>query len=195
MNGVNLQASINGDALINYSFSAPEPIYTNGFIAVGYLSGFGSEGQDGAYFDNVKVYSIPEVEQEILNYISIMPCRIVDTRKAGGAFTPDEIRSYNVWGDVVFQGGNPAGCPSIWGEPRAVFLNVIAVPVSGQGNIIAYPFSSAAPTASLVNWRAGEHNIGGTGPVKTCYNCDKDISIKSRFGTTHVVIDVFGYYE
>ena len=55
MIGVNLQASINGDALINYSFSAPEPLYTNGLIAVGYLSG--TEGQDGAYFDNVKVYS------------------------------------------------------------------------------------------------------------------------------------------
>ncbi len=54
MNGVNLQASINGDALINYSFLAP--IYPNGLIAIGYLSGFGNEGQDGAYFDNVKVY-------------------------------------------------------------------------------------------------------------------------------------------
>lgn len=66
MNGVNLQASINGDALINYSFSAPEPIYNNGLFAVGYLSGFGAEGQDGAYFDNVKVYVSIEERVEAL---------------------------------------------------------------------------------------------------------------------------------
>lgn len=55
-----------------------------------------------------------------LVFTPVSPCRIIDTRLAGGAFLPGGIRSYNVWGAVSAQGGNPAGCPSPSGEPRAV---------------------------------------------------------------------------
>ena len=108
--------------------------------------------------------------------------------------SPGTIRGYNVWGDVSSQGGNPSGCPSPSGEPYGVHLNMTAVPVAGSGNIVAYPFASSAPTASLVNYKTGAQNIANGGTVKTCYNCDKDINIKSNYGTTHVVIDVLGYY-
>jgi hypothetical protein len=125
----------------------------------------------------------------------VQPCRIVDTRLAGGAIPPDGIRSYNVYGAVASQGGNSAGCPSPAGEPLAVALNVTAVPVAGRGNIVAYPFGSVPPNASLVNWQAGVQNVANSGTVKTCFNCTKDINIKSRVGTVHVVIDVLGYYH
>jgi Right handed beta helix region len=128
-----------------------------------------------------------------LSYTPVTPCRIVDTRLAGGAIPPGGIRSYNVWGDVAPQGGNPAGCPSPKGEPLAVHINVTAVPVAGAGNIVAYPFGSTAPNASLVNYLSGAQNIANSGTVKTCFNCGKDINIKSNNGTTHVVIDVLGY--
>ena len=129
-----------------------------------------------------------------LGYAPVSPCRVVDTRLAGGAMSPGTIRGYNVWGNVASQGGNPSGCPSPSGEPYGVHINVTAVPVSGSGNIVAYPFASSAPTASLVNYKTGAQNIANGGTIKTCYNCDKDINIKSNYGTTHVVIDVLGYY-
>jgi hypothetical protein len=122
----------------------------------------------------------------------VTPCRIVDTRKAGGAFPPGGIRSYNVRGDVASQGGNPAGCPSPKGEPYTAHINVTVVP-SGNGNIVAYPFGSTAPNASLVNYRSDAQNIANSATVKTCNNCTKDISIKSNNSTAHVIIDVLGY--
>ena len=128
-----------------------------------------------------------------LLFTAVQPCRIVDTRLAGGAIPPGGIRGYNVYGAVASQGGNPAGCPSPSGEPRAVALNVTAVPL-GNGNIVAYPFNSPVPNASLVNYRSDAQNVANSGTVKTCFNCAKDISVKSRVGTTHVVIDVLGYY-
>jgi hypothetical protein len=131
---------------------------------------------------------------ENLVYTPVNPCRIVDTRKAGGAIPPSGIRNYNVHGDVASQGGNPAGCPSPKGEPLAVALNVTAVPVSGLGYLTAYPYCSNAPLASLVNYKAGIQPIANSGTVKTCFNCTKDISVKSGSGTSHVVIDVLGYY-
>jgi hypothetical protein len=129
-----------------------------------------------------------------LVYTPITPCRIVDTRKAGGAIPPSGIRSYNVHGAVASQGGNPAGCPSPKGEPRAVAMNVTAVPLSKNGYLTAYPFGSTAPFPSLVNYKGGGQPIANSGTVKTCFNCSKDINIKSNYGTTHVVIDVLGYY-
>jgi hypothetical protein len=125
-------------------------------------------------------------------YIGLVTLKY-DTDLAGGPLSPFDIRSYNVYGAVASQGGNPTGCPSPQGEPFAVALNVTAVPMA-QGNIVAYPFCSTAPTASLVNYKAGVQNIANSGTVKTCFNCTKDISIKSNFGTAHVVIDVLGYY-
>jgi Regulator of Chromosome Condensation (RCC1) repeat protein len=127
-----------------------------------------------------------------LVYTPVTPCRIVDTRLSGGAIPPGGIRSYNVWGDVASQGGNSSGCPSPKGEPYTAHINVTVVP-SGNGNIVAYPFGSTAPLASLVNYRADAQNIANSGTVKTCFNCGKDINIKSRVGTAHVIIDVLGY--
>jgi parallel beta-helix repeat protein len=129
---------------------------------------------------------------ENLLYVPVTPCRIVDTRLAGGAIPPGGIRSYNVYGDVASQGGNPVGCPSPKGEPYTAHINVTAVPL-GNGNIVAYPFGSPAPNASLVNYRASAQNVANSATVKTCFGCGKDINIKSRVGTAHVIIDVLGY--
>jgi uncharacterized protein YuzE len=126
-----------------------------------------------------------------LVYTPVTPCRIVDTRIAGGAIPPGGIRSYNVRGDVASQGGN-VYCPSPKGEPYTAHINVTVVPL-GNGNIVTYPYGSTAPNASLVNYRADAQNIANSGTVKTCFNCGKDIFIKSRVGTAHVVIDVLGY--
>jgi beta-propeller uncharacterized protein DUF5122 len=128
-----------------------------------------------------------------LSCAPVTPCRIVDTRLAGGAIPAGGIRSYNVWGDVASQGGNSAGCPSPNGEPYTVHINVTAVPVAGAGNLVAYPYGSTAPNASLVNYLSSAQNVANSGTIKTCFNCDKDINIKSNNGTTHVVIDVLGY--
>ena len=84
---------------------------------------------------------IPERLLEFL-YTPVHPCRIVDTRKAGGAISVDGIRSYDVHGYVSHQGGNYYGCFSPKGEPRAVHINVTAVPVAGNGWLTAYPYGS-----------------------------------------------------
>jgi hypothetical protein len=127
-----------------------------------------------------------------LAYTPVTPCRIVDTRLAGGAIPPGGIRSYNVRGAVASQGGNPSGCPSPKGEPYTAHINVTVVPL-GNGNIVAYPFGSPAPNASLVNYRSDAQNVANSATVKTCNNCSKDINIKSNNGTAHVIIDVLGY--
>ena len=130
-------------------------------------------------------------------FTPVTPCRIVDTRNAGGAFGPDQVREFFVYGttNIVNQGGNLAGCPSPKGEPRGVHLNVTAVPVSEQGNFAAFPANISPPNASLINYKAGVQNIANAASVKTYYQIGAgDLKIINRGGTSHLVIDVMGYY-
>ena len=129
-----------------------------------------------------------------LSYTPVTPCRIVDTRKAVGAIPPGGLRSYIVRGDVVSQGGNSAGCPSPNVEPHAVHLNVAAVPVAGQGHLRMFQFNTPTPNASILSYKTGAETYANAVSVKTCYLCTKDVNVQSFGGTTHVVIDVMGYY-
>ena len=164
-----------------------------------------SSTTDGSEFDSREVetmsnrpkltvfYTDEDTDADSLSYTPVTPCRIADTRKAWGALSPGGIFSYNVWGAVASQGGNPAECPSPGGEPHAVHLSVAAVPVAGQGHLRLFPFNTPAPNASALSYKTGS-NIANAITVKTCYLCTKDVNIQSFGGTTHVVIDVMGYY-
>jgi hypothetical protein len=127
-------------------------------------------------------------------YTPVVPCRIVNTTLAGGPFPPGQFRDYYVYGAVGAQGG-AANCPSPGGEPRAVHINVTAVPVAAQGNFRAYPASSAAPNASHTNYKAGVQNVANAGSIRTRYSIGPpELRILNSFGTANLVIDVLGYY-
>jgi hypothetical protein len=178
----------------------PESGYTLGYNT--YLRDFDSVDWSWPNYDLISGKLAPEIAfvdltllASNLLYNPVTPCRIVDTRKAGGAISAGGIRSYNVRGAVVSQGGNPAGCPSPSGEPYAVHLNVTTVPVAAQGHLRLFPFKMPAPFASMLNYSASAGNMSNAVSVKTCYGCEKDVNIQNFGGTTHVVIDVMGYYN
>ena len=116
-------------------------------------------------------------------FTPVTPCRIVDTRNAGGMFSAGQTRSYYVHGttQIANQGGNASGCTSPVGEPRGVMIN-----------ITAYPYGSSTPNASVLNYRTGV-NISNASAVKTYFAVAQDLSIYS-LKSTHLVIDVLGYY-
>jgi hypothetical protein len=128
-------------------------------------------------------------------FTPVEPCRIVDTRLAGGAFSPGETRDFDVYGSVASQGG-ASNCPSPRGEPRCVHINVTVVPVSGKGNFGAFPANVSPPLASLINYVAGVQNIANAANIKTYYSIgSEEIGIINRNGTAHLIIDVMGYYH
>ena len=132
-------------------------------------------------------------------YTPVTPCRIVDTRNAGGAFAPNESREYYGYGPgttMLGQGGNPAGCASPNLEPRAVHINVAVVPLSNQGHFRAYPANIGPPNASIINYKAGVQNIANGVTVKTYYQIGpREIEFLNKVGTAHLIVDVMGYYH
>jgi len=151
---------------------------------------------------------VPVVAQDDLVYVAVDPCRIVDTRNAGGVITANNFRNFKASGDaetIAAQGGNPAGCPNPKGEtkPLAVTAYVIAVPPgsdSTSGVLSAYPAGQPVPpvgSGSTVNFDAQEI-IGNTTTITLCDPAgacpDGDFAILARNTNQHVVVDVQGNF-
>ena len=151
----------------------------------------------------------PAQAQVELVYVAIPPCRIVDTREAGGDIAANDFRNFRVsgtTGELAVQGGETdcldpkAGTGS---KPLAISAYVLAVPASssGSGVLTAYPSDQLPPAVgagSTVNFAAGQV-IGNTttitlcDPTGTCPT-DGEFAILSRLTNQEVVVDVQGYY-
>lgn len=152
----------------------------------------------------------PIKAQDDLVYVAVVPCRIVDTRNAGGAIIANTSRNFWVSGTVgelAAQGGT-TNCldPKAGTElkPLAISAYIVAVPAStstGGGVLTAYPSDQLPPAVgagSSVNFAEGQI-IGNTTNVTLCDpedSCptDGEFAILARNTNQHVVIDVQGYF-
>ncbi len=139
-------------------------------------------------------------------FVPVTPCRVVDTRQPspspiGGGTT----RSFDVVGaatNYAAQGGSATGCgiPGFSaGVPvvTAVAINVVAVNPSAQGNLVVFPTDTTPGTSSTLNFPNSATiplNIanGVIIPVRQD-QAGADLTVKPS-QTTHVVIDVTGYF-
>lgn len=141
------------------------------------------------------------------SFTPVTPCRVLDTRSVGGQFIQNETREYYIHGDasrISAQGGNAAGCTSPVGEPRGAIVKLTAVPQVGRGTFSAYPANEAAPAVgSVVNYNSSiptgstsPNNTLNTAAVKTFFSiAGKEIEVKNKFGQSHLVMDVLGYFS
>jgi len=132
-----------------------------------------------------------------LLYTAVPPCRIVDTRKAGGTIDASTQRDFHVFGSgsiIIAQGGNSVGCLAPMGEPLAAHINMIAVNPSDKGNLQAFPVGAGAGAGLSVNYNAIDTNLANAGTVKTVTGSGPNITVASNFSSAHTVIDVLGFY-
>jgi hypothetical protein len=132
-----------------------------------------------------------------LQFVPVNPCRLADTRLAGGALGNNVARSFLVTGGSGFslQGGNSSGC-GIPDGALAAELTIISADASGPGLLRAYPFGGQ-PTATILAYQKGP-NLLNTGTIALCdpsqTSCTSDLTVKSFQASTQVIIDVNGYY-
>lgn len=113
------------------------------------------------------------------------PRRLLDTRTNNTPLRGGASR------DVQMLGAN--GVPA--GGVAAVVLNVTVVSPTANGNLAAYPAGLNPPTASSVNFNRGWTGANlvtvrpGTGVV------NGKVRLLTSGGTTHVILDVVGYYR
>jgi hypothetical protein len=138
--------------------------------------------------------------QADLSYTPVSPCRIIDTRVAGGQIAANTSRAFRVTGTgFTGQGGSPGSCGVPFGPATAAFINFTAVgaTAAGPGNLAVTPSGSAFSTTSIVNWTAGA-NIGNGVAVPLCdpnaTGCANDFDVKANVNSVHVIADVIGYF-
>jgi len=125
-----------------------------------------------------------------LKFVPVQPCRIIDTRRAGGVVT-NTVRHFSAFGGYAGQGGNAAGC-GIPSYAKALSINIGAISQGGSsGYVKGYPFGTAEPLASLVNFDK-------SGAVANMVNLpvtagNPSFSLKVQ-GSAHLFADVAGYY-
>jgi hypothetical protein len=139
--------------------------------------------------------------QADLVYTPVTPCRIIDTRLAGGPIAGGTTRSFRVTGgDLSSQGGSPTGCGIPSGAATAAVVNFIAVNPAGPGDLRITPFGTPMPTASILNYAAVTGlNIANGPTVAICdlavAPCSSDFTIQADGAATQVVADVQGYFR
>jgi hypothetical protein len=132
----------------------------------------------------------------------VNPCRLIDTRVAGGILAAGTQREFQVTdSNLSGQGGSATGCGVPFGPTSAILVNLVAVGASGSGNLQAWawtPMSPPAPSTSVLNFNSNL-NIANAIVVPICdpikyFDCqDAELLIKANFSATHVVADVVGY--
>ncbi|MGB2567849.1 hypothetical protein ACPFP2_05260 [Micromonospora citrea] len=120
------------------------------------------------------------------SYHPVAPDRLMDTR-AGYPNLPST--PIGPGGEVDLQVTDRADVPAQ--GVGAVVLNVTVTGPTADGFVTVYPSGEARPTASSVNFAKGWL---GSNNVTVKVGANGRVKVYNRNGSTHVVVDVVGYY-
>ena len=120
-----------------------------------------------------------------LKYRPITACRAVDTRFAdqgGPVLASPDTRNFQIRGNC--------GVPL---SAKAVAVNITSVGSAGGGYLVAYPSGGTLPLASYLTFDPGQGGPGNGGIVALSTQ-PNDLTVTTST-STHVIIDVFGYFQ
>jgi len=124
-----------------------------------------------------------------LDYYSVTPCRIVDTRNPAGplggpALVASATRTFVLTGSC--------GVPS---TAKAVVLNLTAIQPAAAGFLTLFPANQSEPLASSITFAANAI-LSNNATVGLATDASGGIKVKNgSAGTLHFAVDVTGYYE
>jgi hypothetical protein len=127
-------------------------------------------------------------------FTAVVPSRILDTRsgptpvgRGAGPVGAGQTITVQVSG----QGGVPGMSAQM--PPKAVALNVTVTGTTANSYLIVYPSDAASqPLTSDLNWPLGK-TVPNMVVVKL--GADGRIAIYNSFGSTHIIVDVLGWYS
>ena len=129
-------------------------------------------------------YNVPNPD---LGFYTLTPCRVFDTRVASGPtlgapLTCGTAQSFTVAGKC--------GVPT---SAKAVSLNLTGTGSIAQGNLRLFASGTPAPLVSNLNYTAGQTRANNA--VAPLGDGGQISVLCSPSGSTHVVLDVNGYFQ
>src|SRR3954451_1375606 len=124
--------------------------------------------------------------------ISIVPCRLMDTRPA-----PDNVgpRSKALAGDETYVAtvwGTNGNC-TIPSTAVGVVMNVTAVNATAGSFLSIYPSDSDRPLVSSLNYAAGQSPTPNGVTVRL--SADGKVAFYNKAGSVDLIADIVGYYD
>ena len=165
------------------NYVAGQVVPNNVIVKVGGLysiSLFANAGCPHLVVDIVGYYWVGNVLPGGLTAVN--PQRILDTREPGQGPCVTGVRDLQVAGRAF------TDIPS---AAAGVALNVTVVTPTDSGFLTVFPKGTAPPTASTLNYTAGQIVPNGT-LVKV--GADRSISLYANAGCPHVIVDVVGWF-
>jgi hypothetical protein len=127
-----------------------------------------------------------------LVYTPVTPCRIADTRVAGGLIAGNSTRTFDLDGtDLTAQGGSSTGCGIPFGAATAAALTITVTGPQGGGFLTAWGLGTQ-PFSAALTYAAGETTSNMT-IVPDVPGGGNDFSLYA-YSSTHAVVDVVGYF-
>jgi hypothetical protein len=151
---------------------------------------------NGASSKRIATRSLGDLDRDLV-YVPVTPCRILDTRIAGGPIPANSFRDFDLTDVIRYapQGGDTSNCNvGDKGSFAAAAINFTVVTPSAAGYITAFPYLSSQPTAATINYVAGDIRNGLAITRLDQSAATNEFSVYS-FSQTHLVADVVGYFR
>lgn len=140
-----------------------------------------NDGSEEIWTANVLDDSTPPAAPD-LDFYTVAPCRLIDTRLAAGPLVSSSLRSFALAGSC--------GIPATAG---ALVVNVTAIAPTASGDLILFPSDEAVPATSTVSFTAGLNRANNA--VLPLSPTGAFTVKASTAGTVDFTLDVVGYFE
>ncbi|HEY3122589.1 MAG TPA: VCBS repeat-containing protein [Thermoanaerobaculia bacterium] len=121
-------------------------------------------------------------------FYTITPCRVVDTRNPNGPLGGPALAAMTKR-DFPIRGN--CGIPV---TARSVALNVTVTGTTSFGDLRVYPSGAPPTTSSTINWSAGQTRANNT-ILELGASGSLTVWCVMFAGSTHLLFDVFGYFQ
>jgi PKD repeat protein len=126
--------------------------------------------------------------QTALRFYTITPCRVADTRNPTGTYGGPAV---GAGVSRTFPMTGRCGIPS---TAKSVSLNVAVTAPSATGHLTLYPAGTLRPLASTINFSSGQTRANNA-VIELGTSGGLTITSGMATGTTHVILDVNGYFQ
>jgi hypothetical protein len=129
-----------------------------------------------------------------LVYTAVTPCRIVDTRNAGGPIAAGTSAAFLVDASTfTSQGGFNGDCGIPFSASAAVAMTITVTQPEKAGYFTAWAIGGAQPFASVLNYLANQ-TLATTAIIPVAPGTGGNGFMLFSLADAHVVVDVVGYF-
>ena len=139
-----------------------------------------------ADYANNRVLAYPPIVAQ--QFVTLPPCRVVDTRSANGNFGGPAIQGHSYRSFPLSEGDNPCGIPA---TAIAYSLNVTVVTTGHLGFLTIWPTGEGQPIVSTMNSPDGRTKANAAIIPAGSPNGSVSVYVTD---TTNVILDINGYF-